>query len=361
MPDKNEYSFSDKDLYAVINFVKGYHLDPTKGSRGRTNQGKRGFGGELDEWAPGKLIEIATCRILERYSNGKKVEPDFKIYSDSEVGERSDPDITEVFEDNANSSREPKLFIEIKGIGENDKWLGPRKHQLKGIERTQDSSNFEGYMIHTKLEFDDGKEEIKRVDKERDITASILKELVDSPGISFENFSRFSSLKAKIEYVYSFKDIFDKGHLFEKGSIIPETDFYESQNIINKDGSLRKGYEVLEQYEQGRYNLKMKIADTNEEPAYSEWSVEGKFWIVRKNTKEHIHCLTGTKMFNNLFGTFELLANKTYRFHFTNKLGKGNTKNIDDIWFSRRRLDEMIAGSELPSIDKSLEYIIESI
>ena len=361
MPEKNEYSFSNKDLYAVINFVKGYHLDPTKGSRGRTNQGKRGFGGELDEWVPGKLIEIATCRILERYSNGKKVAPDFEIYSDSEVGERSDPDITEVFEDSENSSREPKIFIEIKGIGEKDKWLGPRIHQLEGIERTQNSSNFEGYMIHTKLEFDDGKEESKRVDKERDITASILKELVSSPGISFENFSRFSSLNAKIEYVYSFKDILDRGQLFERGSIIPETDFPESQNIINKDGSLRKGYEVIEQYEQGCHNLKMKIADTNEEPAYSEWSVEGKFWIVRKNTKEHIHCLSGTKMFNQIFGTFELLANKTYKFHFTNKLGKGNAKNIDDRWFSRRRLDEMMAGRELRSIDKSLEHIIENI
>ena len=72
-------------------------MNPTKGLRGRTNQGKRGFGGELDEMLPGKLLEIAVCRILENFSsNNKRLFPDFKIYSNFEVGKRSDPDITKV-------------------------------------------------------------------------------------------------------------------------------------------------------------------------------------------------------------------------------------------------------------------------
>ena len=33
--------FEDKDLIKVIEFVRNYHLEPTKGLRGRTNQGKR--------------------------------------------------------------------------------------------------------------------------------------------------------------------------------------------------------------------------------------------------------------------------------------------------------------------------------
>ena len=64
------YKFADNDLIKVIEFVKNYHLEPTKGNRGRTNQGKRSFGGELDEWMPGKLVEIGVCRILEKTKFG---------------------------------------------------------------------------------------------------------------------------------------------------------------------------------------------------------------------------------------------------------------------------------------------------
>ena len=55
---ETRYKFEDKDLIKVIEFVRNYHLEPTKGLRGRTNQGKRSFGGELDEWIPGKLVEL---------------------------------------------------------------------------------------------------------------------------------------------------------------------------------------------------------------------------------------------------------------------------------------------------------------
>ena len=66
------YKFTKEDLNEILKFIKNYHLNPTKGLRGRTNQGKRGFGGELDEWMPGKLLEIAVCRILERHNSKKK-------------------------------------------------------------------------------------------------------------------------------------------------------------------------------------------------------------------------------------------------------------------------------------------------
>ena len=55
---ETRYKFEDKDLIKVIEFVRNYHLEPTKGLRGRTNQGKRSFGGELDEWILGKLVEL---------------------------------------------------------------------------------------------------------------------------------------------------------------------------------------------------------------------------------------------------------------------------------------------------------------
>ena len=45
---ENLYRFTEKDIENVLYFVKEYHLNPTKGSRGRTNQGNRVIGVELD-------------------------------------------------------------------------------------------------------------------------------------------------------------------------------------------------------------------------------------------------------------------------------------------------------------------------
>ena len=73
MTDKYfEYFFSKEDINKAFNFVVSYHLNPTKGQRGRTNTGMRGFGGELDEFIPGKLVEIAFCKILEKFDKNKK-------------------------------------------------------------------------------------------------------------------------------------------------------------------------------------------------------------------------------------------------------------------------------------------------
>ena len=60
MTDKSfEYSFSKEDINKAFNFVVSYHLNPTKGQRGRTNTGMRGFGGELDEF-----IQVSWVKLL---------------------------------------------------------------------------------------------------------------------------------------------------------------------------------------------------------------------------------------------------------------------------------------------------------
>ena len=144
---KNLYKFQIEDLLECFKFVKNFHLEPTKSSRGRTNQGKRGFGGELDAWIPGKLVEIGTCKILENFSKDKTFIPDFKIYSNFEVGQRSDPDITEIID--KGQRRDPNTFIEIKRSSPDDDWMGPRMHQFVGKQN--------GYMIHSSIYFKDNK------------------------------------------------------------------------------------------------------------------------------------------------------------------------------------------------------------
>ena len=66
------YSFEIDDFLECITFAYNYHMFEGKGARGRTSQGKRGFGGELDEFVPGKLCEVAVTKIIENYSNSSK-------------------------------------------------------------------------------------------------------------------------------------------------------------------------------------------------------------------------------------------------------------------------------------------------
>ena len=79
------YSFEIDDFLECITFAYNYHMFEGKGARGRTSQGKRGFGGELDEFVPGKLCEVAVTKIIENYSNSsKKLIIDNDIYPDND-------------------------------------------------------------------------------------------------------------------------------------------------------------------------------------------------------------------------------------------------------------------------------------
>lgn len=350
MNEELTYKFTKNDLKKVLDFIRNYHLNLTKGQRGRTNQGKRGFGGELDEWMPGKLIEIGVCKIFERYSRDKLLGPDFEIYSNKEVGERSDPDITEV--EVFQNKRKPKVFVEIKRLDPKSRWLGPRQHQLKDMT--------EGFMVHATIDFDDDKNK-----KQQDITASVLKELLNKDKFDLSDFSEFNNLQAKIEYIYSFKDLREKGHFFESGNIIPETDFPLARSAYKKDGTLSKVYTNPITHN-GKTNLEMKWADKDESQTFGKWQIDGKFELLQdKKGKSYIYAKRESIMFSEIFGKFILEKGKTYRFFFTNTLGKSGGKdvfkNIDDYWFSRKRLDELLEDELLPSALDCVQEIVKKI
>lgn len=352
----NIYKFSEQDLIDVFNFVINYHLNPTKGLRGRTNTGARGFGGELEEFIPGKLIEVGCCRILEKFGKeNKKLYPDFKIYDDKEVGDRSDPDITKVKINNL--FREPNLFLEVKRLSSNSDWIGPRKHQFK------EGKN--GFMIHATIKFDD-----ENYFKGKDIIASIWKKLIDSKydnKINFERFSDFGNLTVKVDYIYPFSLIREKGHYFKKGEIIPETIFPSSVSIINRDGSIRRNFSKVAEHrgnETKVINMKIEPQTRTASPVcpdYSEWRLDGSFDIYVKDNKEYLYCLSPVKMFNNIFGLYNLEKGISYRFFFKNKLGKNTYKNIDDYWFSKNRLNELIKNDTRLNLELQMKEIIEAI
>lgn len=355
MTKSSAYRFTDEDLKKVLEFTKDYHLEETKQSSGRTNQGSRNFGGELDAFVPGKLIELAVCKILEGYGCNKFLMPDYKIYTNIEVAEKVDPDIVEV-KDNG-ELRPPNIHVEIKRVGDGDVWLGMRADQLnrvkavKGIEAVNSM-----YMIHASLAFANANNK-----KQNDIVGAVLKELIPKEKLDLKEFSNFTDLYCKIDYAYSVQDLMSKGHLYKKGDIIPTGEFPEGANAYKKNGALRKGYKLIKQFSKSANDFYMKIALTGLKPSYSKWEISGEAELFQTSKKKEVlYCKTNVVMTSPYFGKFNLEAKKTYKVHFQNKLGN-DYKNIDDYWFFKKRLDEMIASKEISSNEESIEKIISSI
>lgn len=345
------YAFAEEDLTIVLNFVRDYHLEPSKGSRGRTNQGKRGFGGELDEILPGKLIELACCKILQRYADNKELKPDFNIYPNHDKKVKNDPDITYVKDLEKNIERSPNTFIEIKRLESNSRWMGPRTDQLK--------ENNSGYMIHASIEFNDDNN-----NKQQDIIGSILSKLISVNRYNLNAFSPFENLIVKIEYIYSIEYLRLKGHFFPKGCIIPDTNdlFGSTHPFYSKNGKIRSGYEIKQEYDGDKISIKMKHENFEKEFTFADFIISGKFTIgLTQNRREIIYAQTDLYIFSEVFGSFTIKSRDTRKFFFKDLSGSPGGKNIDDYWFSRKRLDELIQNNELAGVEESIAEIAKSI
>jgi len=356
---QNAYKFTKNDLIGILEFVRDYHLNPTKTSQGRTNQGKRGFGGEIDAFLKGKLCEIAACKIIERYSQNKQLLIDLEIYSNAEVGKRKDPDIKNVYDKSLNIKRAPSAYVEVKKIDENEHWMGARQEQIE--EDLKNKTN--GYMVHVSVYFDDDKNH-----KERDITGSALKEILglNNP-LDLGNFSNFTDLTAKIEYIYSYRDLKDKGFFFQSGLIMPATDFKEmKRGVFLKHGKMSKEYEFVQRYS-GKNEIKMEqghtIKGNYNMPDFTNWTVTGDFEIYKKikTGNKYIVPISNTVMENNVIGSYDLPPKRTYIFHLTNRLVSRDkndaVKNVNEYSFSRRRLENI----QVQEADFSLESMMKKI
>ena len=108
------YKVTKKDLEKCWDFSVKYYLDPTKPTYDRTNKQGRGLGGVADSFF-NKIIEIGICKILHDINNAIEPKTDFEIHPLSK--KKTEPDIIKV------GDRDPKLYVEIKNIGQMDEWI----------------------------------------------------------------------------------------------------------------------------------------------------------------------------------------------------------------------------------------------
>jgi hypothetical protein len=361
-----EYNFIEEDFIECLEFVKKYHLEPTKGTRDRTSSALRGFGGEMDDFISGKLAEIATKRILEKFNKNKKIFIDQNIYTNKEIVEKADPDIVEIEENG--EKKLPKLYVEIKKDFTNWGWIGMPIPQLDAIKKRRGEETFKTmFIVHPLIFFSDNKNS-----KEQNILGALLKRLISSNKIHFNEFSELEDLKCTIECCYSMNDLFEYGKLFKEGNIIPVEEFkpavslYNALNPKTKIRNIRLGYRLIEKFS-GKKKIDIKIRELEDIPFYGSFEIEGKFEIFEKTLykTKHIYCLEDTTIMNDVFGIQTLEKNKSYNIFFINKQGnpnhKKNLKNKDDQWILRKRLDELIKGEKVKSTKESIKYIADNI
>ena len=110
----------------------------------------------------------------------------------------------------------------------------------------------------------------------------------------------------------------------------------------------------------------MKWENRDLKLSFENWLISGNCEILRDKTgKHHIYANENTKMFSKIFGTFTIEKNATHRFYFTNTLGKqGNKdvyKSIDDYWFAKKRLDELLHSNEIKDAEFNIKKIAQEI
>tara|TARA_Y100001936_G_scaffold242314_1_gene279381 strand:- start:1861 stop:2952 length:1092 start_codon:yes stop_codon:yes gene_type:complete len=356
------YRFNTDDAIKALGFVKEYHLEPSKSPTSRTNQGKRGLGGEIDDFLIKGLTEIAVCKIIGKYNKDIKLLPDFNVYTDRDVAEFKDPDITEIYDFKSKVKRKPKLHIEIKiSDKEKDNWLFARIEQVQHIFDSKKS----GYMIHVSLDFDD-----EKTKKEQSITGSVLREVVNKESFPMEEFSNISDLIATIEFAYSYDDLKEKGMYFPDQLIMPKTTF----DIVNRgpykrDGKLSEMFELICSLK-GANTISMKtihsLIGSPDISLFNPWEIKGNVELYKKvqnnYNDEYIFAVEDSTMENKNIGRFNLKKGQTYRFHLENALGKSRAggeqvKQNKEFAFSKTKLTNIY--SDIPSF--TLENICRQI
>jgi|MDSW01.1.fsa_nt_gb hypothetical protein len=362
------YRFKEDEILKMLDFVKRYHLEPSKGSRGRTNQGSRGFGGELDDFLIKNLTEVAACKIIQSFSPGegkKELHPDFNVYTNKEVTQRNDPDITEVVDVKSGVIRDPYVRVEVKKTSSNEDWFNARKEQIEEYL----NNDTKGYMVHVSLEFKDEKDR-----KNQSITGAILKKVIDKTRFDLSEFSDIEDLEAKIDFAYSYKNLKEKGFFFPAGSIMPHPALgeYKGAGLTLKDGTQTDHFQLLESYKgKSKISMKLKSAkNISESPnidLFKDWDCEGNFSIYRKKKTGNSYIFTNqdSTFENRVLGRYTLEANKMYKCFIENKLGtrdqKVLTKNIDEYSFSRRKLENLQNESKHLSVESTCKEIARFI
>jgi len=346
------YSFTSEDFRQAFGFAVEYHLDPTKQQIGRTSAEPRGFGGVLDAFTRGKLVEIGVTQMIHELNPSVKGELDFEMHAASAV--RTDPDIISIEENNI--ARSPNIFTEIKNTHSNDRYIGVTEEQLNSI--ITGAGNKPAFTIYASINVNNNNDNPRTAD----FVGMYLKHLT-----GHEMFNQFLDLSAfaKLEFVLSLEELERFGTRFPAGELFLETNmFSDAKKIYKKNGELVKGIEFINELKDYDSHLEMPLKVGKKYPPYGDFNVKGSFNIFRKNNErsviQYIHCITNVSVSNDVFGTYELDKGNTYWFNLQT-VGRDPVLKRNNLFIAKRRIYQLIDKGLIPNPSESLEMIANDI
>ena len=346
-----EYELTAKDFKKAFEFGIEYYLDPTKNQSGRTSAEPRGFGGTLDAFTAGKLVEIGVSKMIESLAKGKKIGLDFDMKSVQEV--RTEPDIINVIDEQ--TKRTPNLFIEIKRTQIKDRWIGPFQEQLNSIEEGSEGRKI--YFIYASLE----SPIINDNYKSADVVGMYLKHSTNLD--IFKNFSPLNS-KVKLEFIFSTDDLKNHGTEFPAGENFYETDLFPIKKIKKSDGSLSAGINKIKSYNNYSDKIHVPLKNGKKDNKYGTFNITGSFDILEKkypkSTRQIIYCHSDVKLSNNVFGEYIFSKNCSYNFNLET-VGRDPKLKRNNLFLAKRRISTLIDKKILSNPIDSLELISKSI
>lgn len=345
------YKITRTDFDTAFDFALRYHLDPKKSQTSRTSGASRGFGGVLDSFILGKLVELGVSNMLESFDSKKSYILDFDIKQNNEV--LNEPDIVGVIENGI--KRKPKCFLEIKNISKDDRWVGLTLEQFETIKRSSDPEDI--FIIGAYIEnLNQGNS------KQKDLLGIYLKNRFD-PTL-FKDFSDLDNIYIVIEYAISGKELSQHGIEFKKGFYMFETEIFEvagkqtardiASGKLKKIGTFSDG--IIE-----RYVMDSKFSD----PEFiGEVHFKGELELYeklnQKSSRRFVHCLSDVAISNNALGTFNLEKGKIYLFNL-HTVGRNPALNRNNIWIAKRSIQFLQDKNLIAKTEKNLKHIAKEI
>lgn len=338
-----------KDLLKCFEFAVKYHLDENKSNVNRTTGQYRGLGSIIDSFLLGKFNELGVAKAIEYFNSNIKCKVDFEIYP-LKKDKRSEPDITMIKENGI--ERDPNLFVEIKYISPEDRWVGLSKEQLDTILKNKlvQSSGKNVFLIYASLETDSGR-------KNSDLLGALLKNQLKTP--LFYDFCEITNLYIEIKYVISCQELLKYGVPFNKGSYMYEVNLIgEPFDDIKAKKTRSSGY--TKKVPKTKY-LPITTRDNKQfSKEIGKLRVKGNYAIyIKKNEKSnrvYIDCITKVIISNKVAGKFILKKGKMYELS-CERLGRSPELKRNNVWIANRNLHNIVR--EKP--EKRMKYIANNI
>ena len=341
--------FKKEDFYKCFEFPVRYYLDDTKSKSNRTTGQQRGLGSIINDFFLGKLIEIGVARAINERNDAIKCELDFNIH---EAGENhnDDPDILNIIENG--QTRKPRLFIEVKNISENDRFIGLTTEQCKTMLQStiinNDASKL--YIIYASVLSKDS-------EKICDVFGAYLKsEIADN---LLDGFAGIDDIYLEIKSVINAKELIEHGIEFNKGSLFYETNLLGEEIVEVKAVKIKNlGYKKVH-----LSNEKMPVIMMNDYPEpkeFGDFKLFGEVDLFVKNNEKsrrvYLDAKSNGRITNKMLGDFIFQKDKMYEVFFTT-MGRNPILSRNNLWIARRNLSNLIKDSATERID----YIAKNI